>query len=252
MLSERAKKKEMKTAGEALRALRACGSVKRAEASAWFFKTEPGEYGEGDRFLGVCAPDLRRTAKEFQDLPLVETSKLLGSPWHEARALALLVWVKIYERGDEATRRAIYEGYLANTRCINGWDLVDCSAEHVVGAHLESRSRAPLRKLARSKSLWERRIAILSTFRYIKHGEFDETLRIAKLLLHDREDLIHKAVGWMLREVGKRGGLAEEEAFLKKHCRTMPRTMLRYAIERFPEALRRAYMKGEPPSQAIP
>lgn len=236
------------TAREAQCRLKALSDPKRAEASLWFFKTGPGEYGEGDRFLGVAAAPLRKLAREFQEMPLEEVLKLLHSPWHEGRSLALLIMGRAYARGDETARAALYGAYLANTGRINGWDLVDCSAEHVVGAHLERRSRAPLRKLARSNSLWERRIAILATFRFIKKGEFDETLRIARLLLRDEEDLIHKAVGWMLREVGKRGGQAEEEAFLREHCRTMPRTMLRYAIERFPEPLRKAYLKGELPS----
>lgn len=220
----------------------------RAKAALWFFKTGPGEYGEGDRFLGVSAAPLRRLSREFQEMPLSEILKLLRSPWHEARSLALLVMGRAYALGDGEKRLAVYEAYLANTRRVNGWDLVDCSAEHVVGAHLEAHSRAPLRKLARSESLWERRIAIVATFRYIKKGEFGETLRIAGILVNDRHDLIHKAVGWMLREVGKRGGQGEEEAFLRAHCRTMPRTMLRYAIERFPEPLRRAYLAGEPPA----
>ena len=245
MLRDKARTEESETARGALEALKARSSAKRAETSAWFFKTGPGEYGEGDRFLGVCAPDLRRLAREFEGLPLAETLKLLGSPWHEARCLALLVWVRAYAKGGASERRAIYQAYLANTDRINNWDLVDCSAEHIVGAHLEERSRSPLTKLARSRSLWERRIAIIATFRYVKRGEHGETLHIAEILIGDSEDLIHKAVGWMLREVGKRGGLAEEEAFLRKHCRTMPRTMLRYAIERFDEPLRRAFLRGD-------
>lgn len=218
----------------------------RAQVSRWFFKTGPGQYGEGDQFLGLRAPQIRALAREFQHLALPQTLELLKSPWHEARCLALLIWCKAYEKGSEELRRRIYEAYLANTHRINNWDLVDLSAEHVVGAHLEHRSRAPLLRLARSGSLWERRIAILATFRYIKHGRFEETLRIAELLLGDREDLIHKAAGWMLREVGKRGGMAEEEAFLEAHSAAMPRTMLRYAIERFPEPIRKSYMKAGP------
>ena len=232
-------------AQEALARLKECSDPERAKASLWFFKTGPGEYGEGDRFLGVAATPLRKLAREFQGMPLPQVLKLLENPWHEARSLALLILGSAYARGDEQARQAIYDAYLANTHRVNGWDLVDCSAEHVVGAHLETRSRAPLRKLARSKSLWERRIAIIATFRYIKKGEFGETVRIAEILLCDQEDLIHTAVGWMLWEVGKRGGMAQEEAFLRKHCKTMPRTMLRYAIERFPEPLRKAYLKGQ-------
>lgn len=232
------------TATAGMKALKALADEERAKTSLWFFKTGPGEYGEGGRFLGVAAAPLRKLAREFQEMPLGEIVKLLHSPWHEARSLALLIMVRAYGRGDDEKRRALYDAYLANTHCINNWDLVDCSAEHVVGAYLETRSRSPLKKLARSKSLWERRIAMIATFRYIKKGEFEETLRITELLVNDDHDLIHKAVGWMLREVGKRGGQLEEEAFLKKHCRTMPRTMLRYAIERFPEPLRKKYLEG--------
>lgn len=230
----------------AFKALKTFADKERAKSSLWFFKTGPGEYGEGDRFLGVSAAPLRKLAKEFREMPLDETIKLLHNPWHEARSLALLIMGLAYAKGDEETRKNIYEAYLGNTAYINNWDLVDCSAEHVVGAHLESRSRAPLYKLTRSKSLWERRIAIIATFRFIKKGEFGETLKIAEMLVNDQHDLIHKAVGWMLREVGKRGGQREEEEFLKKHCRTMPRTMLRYAIERFPEPLRKRYMGMRP------
>jgi len=228
----------------AFKALNTFADTERAKSSLWFFKTGPGQYGEGDRFLGVAATPVRKLAKEFRDMPLDETVKLLHNPWHEARSLALLIMCLAYAKGTDETRKNLYEAYLGNTRYINNWDLVDCSAEHVVGAHLESRSRMPLKKLARSKSLWERRIAIIATFRYIKKGEFGETLQIAKILLNDDHDLIHKAVGWMLREVGKRGGQKEEEKFLQKHLKTMPRTMLRYAIERFPEALRKRYLEG--------
>ena len=158
--------------------------------------------------------------------------------------MALLLLVGMFDKADDEGRRAIYELYLENTRFINNWDLVDCSAEHIVGAYLRRADKQPLYDLAVSNSLWERRISIMSTFHFIKHNEFADTLRIAQILLADKEDLIHKAVGWMLREVGKRGADAEER-FLKKHCRQMPRTMLRYAIERFPAAKRQKYLKGE-------
>lgn len=159
------------------------------------------------------------------------------------RLLALIILAGKYKRGGDTERKDIYDIYLANVRQVNNWDLVDGSAEHIVGAYLHGRSKAPLSRMARSKNLWERRIAIMSTFHYIKKGEFGETLRIAAILLDDREDLIHKATGWMLREVRKRSPEVEE-AFLKKHCREMPRTMLRYAIEKFPEAKRQDYLKG--------
>lgn len=215
----------------------------RARTSQWFFKTGLGEYGEGDQFIGLTVPQVRKLAKQYRQLSLPETKRLLRSPIHEERLLALLILVGAFAVADEAGRRRIYETYLRNTRYINNWDLVDSSALQIVGAFLWKRSRAPLRVLARSKSLWERRIAILATFYFIKHGEFAPSLAIARQLLSDREDLIHKAVGWMLREVGKRD-LAAEEKFLRRHCRQMPRTMLRYAIERFPERRRQRYLRG--------
>jgi 3-methyladenine DNA glycosylase AlkD len=209
-----------------------------------FFKTGPGEYGEGDVFLGIRVPQLRKLAKTHQALALPEITTLLRSPIHEERLLALLILVRAYSRGDMSRQEEIYRLYLEHTAFINNWDLVDASAEHIVGAHLKDRSKEPLYRLARSPLLWERRIAIMATFHYIKEDDYAETLRVAATLLRDREDLIHKAVGWMLREVGKRDVLVEE-AFLKEHYRTMPRTMLRYAIERFPEERRQRYLKGE-------
>jgi len=210
-----------------------------------FFKTGPGEYGEGDVFIGVRVPALRRLAKEFRALPTGDAAELLRSPVHEERLLALLILVGAYAKGDDMLRGRIFDFYLANTRFINNWDLVDSSAADIIGAHLHGCDRSLLDRLARSELLWERRIAIIATFFFIRRGEFADTLRIAALLLHDRHDLIHKAVGWMLREVGKRDQEAEE-AFLREHCRAMPRTMLRYATERFPEPLRQAYLRGEP------
>lgn len=206
-----------------------------------YFKTGPGEYGEGDVFIGIRVPVIRKIAAAHKDLPLDDTLDLLRSPIHEDRMVALMILVRQMRSKDNDVRRAIYEAYLANTRYINNWDLVDTSAEYIVGAWLQERSRAPLRRLARSKSLWERRIAVLSTFHFIKLGEYDEALRIAGMLLGDREDLIHKATGWMLREIGNRDGDVERE-FLRIHYRSMPRTMLRYAIEKFPEAERKRWM----------
>jgi 3-methyladenine DNA glycosylase AlkD len=208
-----------------------------------FFKTGPGQYGEGDRFIGAKVPVIRAVCRECRDAPLAEIQKLLRSPIHEERVLALLMFVDAFEAGDEPAQRRIYDLYLANTAFINNWDLVDCSAGQIVGGWLQGRSTAPLTRLARSKSLWERRIAIIATFDGIRRGDFDDTFRIADLLLHDDHDLIHKAVGWLLREVGKRDGAAER-AFLKGRYKTMPRTMLRYAIERFPEAERQRYLEG--------
>ncbi len=211
----------------------------RAAISQRFFKTGPGEYGEGDRFIGLTVPQVRSLAKQYRDLSFRDTGRLLRSPIHEERLLALLLLVEVYRRGDESARRRIYDFYLANTRYINNWDLVDSSAEQIVGAQ----PGAPLVTLARSANLWERRIAIIATFHFIKRGEFAPTLRIARQLLRDREDLLHKATGWMLREVGKRD-LPVLEGFLKKYCRRMPRTMLRYAIERLPEKRRQQYLIG--------
>jgi len=224
--------------------LRGLGDPEVAAFLARFFKTGPGEYGEGDRFLGIRVPVLRKLARKHQSLDLSDCHELLVSPYHEARLLALLLLVLAYDRGDEERRAAIYRLYLDHLAYVNNWDLVDCSAEHIVGRHLENADKTILSELARSRSVWERRIAIMATFRYVKAGSFEETLRLADVLLSDPHDLIHKAVGWMLREVGKRDrGVAE--AFLRPRYRRMPRTMLRYAIEKYPEALRQQYLRGE-------
>lgn len=215
-----------------------------AAVSKRFFKTGPGEYGDGDEFIGVRVPALRKLAKKFQDISLKDVETLLASPIHEKRFLALLLLMHHYAKGDTPIKRCIYRLYLNNTRFINNWDLVDLSAMHIVGNWLLDRDKTPLYRLARSKDLWERRIAVISTFCYIRRNQYEETLIISEMLLNDGEDLIHKAVGWMLREVGKRDFEAEE-AFLKLHYRKMPRTMLRYAIEKFPENLRQDYLKGE-------
>ena len=206
-----------------------------------FFKTGPGEYGEGDRFIGVKVPGIRAVCRECRGASLKEVRTLLRSRVHEDRALALLILVDAFSRGREAERQQIYEFYCAHTAFINNWDLVDASAAQIVGGWLRGRSKAPLTRLARSTSIWERRIAIIATFDGIRAGEFDETFRIADLLLDDEHDLIHKAVGWLLREVGKRDGAAERR-FLASRYQRMPRTMLRYAIERFPEKERRGYL----------
>jgi len=232
------------TAAAVLRELRRLRNPAKAKILSGFFKTGKGHYGEGDVFLGLTVPVTRACAKRFRDLPLKETLKVLRVNEHEARLFALLILVDQFRRGDEKTRREIYDAYLANTRWINNWDLVDLSAEHIVGGYLDERPKTILTKLAKSRSLWERRIAILATFHFIKQGDCNETLKIANLLLHDTHDLIHKAVGWMLREVGKRCGIEKEEAFLKRHASHMPRTTLRYAIERFPETKRQRYLKG--------
>jgi 3-methyladenine DNA glycosylase AlkD len=224
--------------------LRTLGDPNQAGVLRRYFKTGPGEYGEGDEFVGLRVPDMRRLARVYDSLPFSETIRLLQSPAHEARFLGLLILMRAYSRGDASVRQRIYDGYLQNTRFINNWDLVDVSAEHIVGAHLNNGGRDRLYALAESELVWERRIAIMATFHYIKQSEFDDTLHIATILLRDPEDLIHKAVGWMLREIGKRN-LSIEESFLKAHYKSMPRTMLRYAIEKFPEGLRRQYLRGE-------
>jgi 3-methyladenine DNA glycosylase AlkD len=224
--------------------LRALANPKDAAFLAGFFKTGPGEYGEGDVFLGVRVPAIRKVATEFKGMALSEVERLLHSPIHEERLAALVILVVQAAKGDAATRKAIYDLYLANTRHVNNWDLVDLTAPQIVGAYLEDKCRKPLYRLAKSDWLWDRRISILATFHFIRLGDFSDTLRIAEILLADREDLMHKAAGWMLREVGKRDA-AMLEHFLDNHCRAMPRTMLRYAIERLPEKKRRAYMEGE-------
>jgi 3-methyladenine DNA glycosylase AlkD len=215
-----------------------------AAHSQRFFKTGKGEYGEGDRFLGIRVPALRTYAREFRDLPLEESLELLKSAYHEARQLALLILVARYAAANRAGEQAkIYRGYLGHTKYINNWDLVDCSAEHIVGAYLFNRNRKPIYRLARSTCLWERRIAVVSTFYFIKRNDFTDTLAIAESFLSDREDLIHKAVGWMLREVGKRNRHSAD-GFLAKHYRHMPRTTLRYAVEKLPESERQGYLRG--------
>ena len=216
---------------------------RKASVLSRFFKTGRGEYGEGDIFLGLMVPKTRAIAERFKDIGLKDVEILLGSAVHEERLLGLLILVSKFERGNESMREEIYRFYLANTRSINNWDLVDLTAEKIVGAFLAGRDASILYELAGSKDLWERRIAIMSTFHFIKHGSPDHTFAIAKMLIKDEHDLIHKAVGWM-REVGKRIAIDKEEDFLRAHYTMMPRTMLRYAIERFPEKKRQAYLKG--------
>ncbi len=215
-----------------------------AVRSQRFFKTGPGEYGEGDQFIGIRVPELRWLAREYRALGVEKAESLLQSEIHEHRQIALFILVDQFKQGNEITRQRICTLYLRNLRHINNWDLVDASAPHIVGAWLENRSRMPLKRLARADTLWERRIAMLATFHFIRKGEFEETLTMAQMLLEDGEDLIHKAVGWMLREVGKHSS-EKAEGFLRRHYRTMPRTMLRYAIEKFPKAKRQAYLKGQ-------
>jgi 3-methyladenine DNA glycosylase AlkD len=220
------------------------GRVKpgKKEALERFFKTGKGEYGEGDVFLGVMVPDSRKVAEKYRDIPLSDVTKLLKSKIHEHRLVALLILVQKYQTESDQGKKKIFDLYLKNTRHINNWDLVDLSSPRIVGEHLLRKDQAILYKLAKSDGLWEKRIAILATATFVRAGRYEPTLKISEMLLNDDHDLIHKAVGWMLREVGKKDR-AVEERFLKRHHKVMPRTMLRYAIERFDERKRKFYMK---------
>lgn len=231
------------TIPEIQRKLHKLANEEKARLLQGFFKTGPGQYGEGDVFLGITVPLLRKLAKECRETTVADSLTLLRSKIHEQRLLALFLLVAAYAEGDVSVRKKIYGLYLKNTRYINNWDLVDLSAPRIVGYHLADKSRKPLYVLARSRDLWKKRIAVLATFWFIKEDDFADALAIAGILITDDHDLIHKAVGWMLREVGKRD-LRTEEGFLQKHYQAMPRTMLRYAIERFPEAKRQRYLKG--------
>ena len=232
-----------KTSAGVRKALQRHASPARKTSMERFFKTGPGEYGEGDVFLGVTVPDQRRVARAFRGLPLAECRKLLASEVHEERLTALLILVDAYAHGSDLDKRAIVDFYLANIRRVNNWDLVDSSAAQILGDYLVDKNHARLRKLATSHSLWERRIAIIATFAFIHSGEHRDTFEIALMLLEDEHDLIHKAVGWMLREVGKRVDVSLLRAFLREHARRMPRTALRYAIEHLPAGERQRFMK---------
>jgi len=214
---------------------------RKAEIYQRFFKTGKGEYGEGDKFLGLTVPDQRKIVKKYQDLSLSDLQKLLNTKIHEYRSTALLILVLKYEKAEEKGKKKITDFYLKNTRNINNWDLVDSSANKILGNYLLNKDKRILSKLARSKNLWERRIAMLASFEFIKNDKFKEALKLAEILVNDEHDLIHKAVGWMLREIGKRDQRVEER-FLKRHYQTMPRTMLRYAIERFDRKKRDFYL----------
>lgn len=242
-------KTKITSAAAAAKAMKALATKERAASNAWFFKTGPGQYGEGDKFLGVTVPQTRSVLRDC-DLSLSEQLKLLKSPWHELRLLAVLHLSRSFRKADPPQRKAIYDAYLAHTAYVNNWDLVDSSASDIVGAYLFDRSRAPLLRLVKSKSLWERRIAVLATFHFIKQGETGDIIKLAGLLLNDKEDLMHKAVGWMLREMGGRGNMPSLLAFLDQNATKMPRTMLRYAIEKLPETKRQYYLKL--PRQNLP
>lgn len=222
--------------------LRDFASKERARDLGRFFKTGKGEYGEGDIFIGITVPEQRTIAKKYRDMPLSDVIKLLHEKVHEFRFTALVILIHQFSRADERKRKKIYDLYCENTRYVNNWDLVDLSAAVIVGVYLKNKHKEPIAKLARSPSLWERRIAMIATGYSIKEGNPDVALEVAHILLHDTHDLIHKAVGWMLREVGKYCGRAVLETFLEKYAHHMPRTMLRYAIEHFPKKDRNRLM----------
>ncbi len=230
------------TARAARARLAALGDPVSAEFSKRYFKTGKGQYGEGDRFRGLNAAKMRQVARECAGMPLGETLRLLKSPFHEDRLVALLILGRAYSRGDEVARQRIVDAYVANTQYINNWDLVDASAPYILGPHLERGSRTILASLARSESLWERRIAIIATQHFIRRGDAKDTIHLAQLLLKDEQDLIHKAVGWMLREVGARCSRDILREFLDAHAAVMPRTMLRYSLEHFAPDERAKYL----------
>ena len=234
-------------AADVRKELKSMAEPEKAAILQRFFKTGPSQYGEGDIFIGVMVPQSRQVAKKFNELPLGEVRTLLYSRVHEERLVALLILAWRYSSASSSREKEeIVKFYLDHIKRVNNWDLVDLSAPNILGAHLVDRDgrRRLLYRLAGSENVWERRIAIVATHHFIRNGDFSDTLKIAEMLLQDRHDLIHKAVGWMLREVGKRDAAAEKE-FLEKHCSVMPRTMLRYAIERLSERKRRRYMISE-------
>lgn len=234
------------TARQVQQALQQIATSTKAEASAWFFKTGKGQYGAGDQFRGVTVPEQRRVAKQYKALPISELTKLLKSPWHEDRLTALFVLVDQFQHGSPEQQHELVRYYLQYKRYVNNWDLVDSSAHKILGEYLYSRQQSikRLKVLAMSRSIWDRRIAIIATAAFIQHGDPKPTLFVARFLQRDKEDLIHKAVGWMLREVGNRCSIQAECAFLDEFYQTMPRTMLRYAVEKFPPTLRLKYLRS--------
>lgn len=223
--------------------IKKCGNVNHAATMQRFFKTGKGEYGEGDIFVGIKVPVQRKIAKQFRDLSFDDIGHLIKSKIHEERLISLFILVDQYQKADENRKEKIYSFYLKNRKYVNNWDLVDLSAPKIVGVHLLNKNKSILIKYAKSSNLWEKRVAMLSTYTFIKNGGFETTLQISDILLNDKHDLIHKAVGWMLREIGKKDIKVLEE-YLKDRYEKMPRTMLRYAIEKFPEQKRKKYLKG--------
>ena len=224
--------------------LNSLANKKQAKISQRFFKTGHREYGEGDIFLGIKVPIQRKVADKFTNLPLEDIEQLLHSKIHEYRLTAIIISVNQFKKADEVLREKIYKLYLRNAKWVNNWDLVDSSAHYIVGEYLLDKPRNVLYELAKSKMLWERRIAVISTFAFIRYNNFKDTVKLAKILLNDKHDLMHKACGWMLREMGKKSEQGEKELikFLDKHTLKMPRVMLRYAIERLPEMKRKYYL----------
>jgi len=212
--------------------LRASEDRNKAVVLKKFFKTAPGQYGEGDIFLGINVPKIRQIAKKYLDLNFNEIEQLLSSRFNEHRLIALIILITLFKKGGQKERGKIYHFYINHIENINNWNLVDTSAPVIVGQWLLQHPKDILYKFARSKKLWQKRIAIIATLGFIRAGEFEDTFKISEILLQDKHDLIHKAVGWMLREVGKKNEPLEKR-FLDEHCKKMPRTMLRYAIERF-------------------
>ena len=220
--------------------LKKLSNPEKAKLLQRFFKTGKGDYGEGDIFLGIMVPEQRKIANKYKDITLIKIQNLLNSKIHEYRLISLFILISKYQKS--GNKKEIVNFYLKNTSNINNWDLIDLSAPKIIGNYLLDKDRSLLYKLAKSKSLWEKRISILATAEFIRNNQFKDTLKISEILMDDKHDLIHKGVGWMLREVGKRNQKIEEE-FLKKHYKKMPRTMLRYAIEKFPEKKRKSYLQ---------
>lgn len=230
------------TAAFILNELLSMANPEKATFLQRFFKTGPGQYAEGDVFLGLIVPLTRSIAKANTQTPLAELQLLMNSEYHEARLCALLIVVELFRKAQEPERKILYDFYLENARRINNWDLVDVTCPHVVGAYLLDKDRSRLYELVASDNLWEQRIAMVSTLTFIRNREFTDTFALAERLLTHKHDLMHKAVGWMLREVGKKNR-EELTAFLERHATTLPRTSLRYAIEHYPEAERQYFLK---------
>ncbi|MCR5887026.1 DNA alkylation repair protein [Hymenobacter sp. J193] len=232
----------MPTAADLLARIHSLADPPRAVAVARFFQTGPGQYGEGDQFLGLPMPQQRQLARKFRGLPMAEVEQLVQNPWHDCRSVGLIIWTLQFAKAGPAGRQAVYERYLQNRGFINNWDLVDITCPTIVGGYLLMQDRAPLYELAAENHLWSQRMSIVSTLAFIRQGQFADTFALAEQLLSYPHDLIHKATGWMLREVGKRNEDALEE-FLADHAPQMPRTMLRYAIEKLPAARRQYHLQ---------